>query len=159
MRKTFARVLADIADKDDRVFLLTADLGYHVLEEFIERHPDKYLNVGVAECAMVGMATGMAREGFVPYCYSIATFAVFRPFEFIRNGPVEHDLPVRIVGAGRLDEYGHAGQTHWPFGAVNALGAIGLKCYAPMDNSHLETSLEYWHSINSEPFFLSLSKA
>lgn len=157
MRKTFARVLADIADTDPRVFLLTADLGYHVLDEFWERHPTRWLNVGVAECAMIGAATGMAKEGLVPYCYSIGTFAAFRPFEFIRNGPVAHDLPVRIVGVGRRDEYGHAGQTHWPLNDTNALALIGLATYSPYDSAYLEDNLARWHA-HPEPFYLSLSK-
>ncbi len=62
---------------------------------------------------MVGIATGLAEAGFVPFVYSIATFATMRPYEFIRNGPVLHDLPVRIVGVGGGFDYGHNGITHF----------------------------------------------
>ena len=84
-----------------------------VLEPFSERFPDRFFNVGVAEQNMVGIATGLAEAGFVPFVYSIATFASMRPYEFIRNGPVLHDLPVRIVGVGGGFDYGHNGITHF----------------------------------------------
>lgn len=112
MRTTFVRELAEIASTDERVILLTADLGYTVLEEFADRNPRQFFNVGVAEQNMLGVATGLAEAGFIPFVYSIATFATLRPYEFIRNGPVLHGLPVRIVGVGGGFEYGAAGPTH-----------------------------------------------
>src|ERR1700730_9083477 len=83
-----------------------------VMEPFRERFPDRFINVGVAEQNMIGIATGLADAGLLPYAYSIATFAALRPFEFIRNGPVLHHLPVRVVGMGMGFEYGSAGPTH-----------------------------------------------
>jgi transketolase len=62
---------------------------------------------------MLGLATGLAEAGFVPYAYSIATFASMRAYEFLRNGPVLHELPVRIVGMGGGLDYGHNGVTHY----------------------------------------------
>src|SRR5215207_10205432 len=106
MRPQFAQGILELADRDDRVVLLTGDLGYTVLEPFAERFPDRFYNVGVAEQNMVGLATGLAEAGFVPFCYSIATFGTLRPYEFIRNGPLAHDLPVRIVGVGGGFDYG-----------------------------------------------------
>src|SRR5881296_3546916 len=100
MRGAFVRTLVELADEDRRVALLTGDLGYMALEPFAERFPDRFFNVGVAEQNMVGIATGLAEAGYVPYVYSIATFATLRPYEFIRNGPVHQRLPVRVVGVG-----------------------------------------------------------
>ncbi len=97
MRATFARILSELAEKDERVVLLTGDLGFTVLEPFRDKFPKRFFNVGVAEQNMVGVATGMAEAGMVPFCYSIGTFASLRPFEFIRNGPVLHNLPVRMM--------------------------------------------------------------
>ena len=102
-----------LADADERVMLLTGDLGFTVLEEFSGRHPDRFINCGVSEQNMLGVATGLAEAGFVPFAYSIATFATLRPYEFIRNGPALHDLPVRIVGVGGGFDYGHNGVTHF----------------------------------------------
>ena len=106
VRATFVRTLVELAEEDERIVLLTGDLGFTVVEPFAERFPDRFFNVGVAEQNMVGVATGLAEAGFVPFVYSIATFATLRPYEFIRNGPVLHHLPVRVVGVGGGLEYG-----------------------------------------------------
>jgi transketolase len=113
MRKAFAEALVELAGRDERVVLLTGDLGYTVLEPFAERFPDRFYNVGVAEQNLVGLATGLAEAGLVPFCYSIATFGSLRPYEFVRNGPLAHDLPVRIVGVGGGFDYGENGLTHY----------------------------------------------
>jgi transketolase len=113
MRKAFAEALVALAEEDERVVLLTGDLGYTVLEPFAERFPDRFFNVGVAEQNMVGLATGLADAGYTPFCYSIATFGTLRPYEFIRNGPLAHDLPVRIVGVGGGFDYGENGLSHY----------------------------------------------
>src|SRR5881394_3432858 len=113
MRGAFVRTLVELADEDRRIALLTGDLGYMALEPFMERHPDRFFNVGVAEQNMVGVATGLAEAGFVPFVYSIAPFATLRQFEFIRNGPVAHNLPVRVVSVGGGLEYAHNGHSHF----------------------------------------------
>src|SRR5579872_6006431 len=113
MRSTFIKTLADLAESDKRIILLTADLGYNALEPFVQQFPNRYINVGVAEQNMIGIATGLAEAGFIPFVYSIVTFATLRPYEFIRNGPVLHRLPVRIVGVGTGFEYSHNGASHY----------------------------------------------
>jgi len=113
MRAAFVRTLIEEAERDDRIMLLTGDLGFMALEPFRERFPDRFFNMGVAEQNMIGVATGLADAGYTPFCYSIVPFAVLRPFEFIRNGPVLHGLPVRIIGIGGGFEYGTAGPTHF----------------------------------------------
>ena len=113
MRTAFVQALVDLADRDPAIVLLTGDLGYTVLEPFSERFPDRFFNVGVAEQNMLGLATGLAANGFKPYAYSIATFASMRPYEFLRNGAVLHQLPVRVVGIGSGVDYGHNGITHY----------------------------------------------
>jgi transketolase len=104
--------LVELADGDDRVFLVTGDLGWNVVERFADAHPDRFLNAGVAEANMAGIATGLALAGFVPFVYSIATFSSMRCYEQVRNGAVLHHLPVRVVGIGGGYAYGHAGPTH-----------------------------------------------
>lgn len=113
MRNEFVNELVKLAETDERVMLLTGDLGFMVLEEFEQRFPDRFVNCGVGEQNMLGVATGLAEAGFVPFAYSIATFATLRPYEFIRNGPALHELPVRIVGVGGGFDYGHNGVTHF----------------------------------------------
>jgi transketolase len=134
MRGAFVRGLVEVAAADARVLLLTGDLGYMVLEPFSDAFPDRFLNAGVAEQNMLGVATGLAEAGFIPFVYSIATFATLRPYEFIRNGPVWHRLPVRIVGIGGGFEYGPQGVSHH---ALEDLGLMrlqpGLTVVAPAD--------------------------
>jgi transketolase len=113
MRTALIDALLEIAETDPKVFLLTADLGFTVVERFARKHPDRFLNVGVAEANMIGIAAGLASRGYTPYCYSIATFASMRGYEQIRNGPLLHELPVRVIGIGGGFAYGHAGVTHF----------------------------------------------
>lgn len=134
MRGAFIRTLTELAEGDDRIIFLTGDLGFSVVEPFAERFPDRFVNAGVAEQNMVGVATGLAEAGMIPFVYSIATFASLRPYEFIRNGPILHQLPVRMVGVGGGFEYGHAGPTHH---GVEDVGVMrlqhGLTVVAPAD--------------------------
>jgi transketolase len=142
VRGTFAKTLADIAIDDRRVLLLTADLGFMALEPFSGAVPRQFYNVGVAEQNMIGVATGLAESGYIPFCYSIITFASLRPYEFIRNGPVLHHLPVRIVGVGAGFEYGHAGSTHHGVEDAAALRAMaGLTIISPADFEQTRTAL------------------
>lgn len=113
MRVTFAETLAELAASDRRIVLLTGDVGFMALDAFVTQHPDRFFNAGVAEQNMIGLATGLAEAGFIPFVYSITPFAVLRPYEFIRNGPVMHRLPVRIVGVGAGVEYGMNGFSHY----------------------------------------------
>ena len=142
MRQAFVQTLTELAAADARIVLLTGDLGYMSLEPFAERHPDRFVNVGVAEQNMVGLATGLAEAGLIPFVYSIAPFAVLRPYEFIRNGPVQHQLPVRIVGVGGGFEYATNGLSHYGLEdlAVTRLQP-GLTVIAPADHEQARTAL------------------
>jgi transketolase len=142
MRGTFVKVICELAETDRRIVLLTGDLGYTVLEPFRDRFPDRFYNVGVAEQNMVGLATGIAEAGMIPFCYSIGTFASLRPFEFIRNGPVLHHLPVRVVGLGAGFEYGTAGPTHYSLEDIGVMRTQpGLAIVAPADFEQTATAL------------------
>jgi len=142
MRAAFVAALIEAAAADDRVLLLTGDLGYTVIEPFAERFPTRYFNVGVAEQDLVGVATGLAASGYVPFVYSIATFMSLRPYEFIRNGPIHHRLPVRIVAIGGGFEYGTAGHTHHALEDVGLMRMQpGLTIVAPADHRQAATAI------------------
>lgn len=141
MRATFVRALIDLAAADPRVVLLVGDLGYTVIEPFAEAHPKRFFNVGVAEQNMIGLATGLAESGFIPYVYSIATFAALRPYEFIRNGPILHQLRVRVVGVGGGFEYGAAGASHHALEDVAVMRTQpGMAVIAPADHQQAATA-------------------
>jgi transketolase len=158
VRRAFVDALVALADEDPRVVLLTGDLGFFAIEPFIERFPDRFFNAGVAEQNMVGMATGMAEAGYVPFVYSIATFATLRPYEFIRNGPVLHHLPVRIVGIGAGLDYGHNGITHYAVEDVAVLRPLpGLSIIAPADDLQTEQAVQATRDLKG-PVYLRLAK-
>jgi len=158
MRGTLARTLAELAKHRDDIVLLTADLGFMALEPFSDAVPSRFINAGVSEQNMIGVATGLASAGLKPYAYSIATFAALRPFEFIRNGPVLHDLPVRIVGVGAGYEYGAAGPTHHCLEDIAVFRPYtNLTLISPADSAQARTAfvdtVDYPH-----PIYFRLSK-
>jgi transketolase len=140
VRTAFVETLMELAEEDERVFLLTADLGWSVLERFASRYPRRFLNVGVAEANMIGVATGLAMTGFVPWVYSIATFASMRCYEQTRNGPLLNAQPIRIVGIGGGYAYGHGGPTHHALEDLTlARLQPGLAAIAPADPTQMRS--------------------
>jgi transketolase len=159
MRKAFAQALVDLAERDERVVLLTGDLGYTVLEPFAERFPDRFVNVGVAEQNMVGVATGLAEAGYTPFCYSIATFGSLRPYEFVRNGPAAHDLPVRIVGIGGGFDYGENGLSHYALEDVAVMRVQPrVTVLAPADDDQARATVALTRDAPG-PAYLRIAKA
>jgi len=143
MRRAFIKMLVDLAEDDSRILLLTGDLGYMAVEPFADKFPERFFNVGVAEQNLVGLATGLAEAGFIPFIYSIVPFAVLRPYEFIRNGPILHQLPVRIVGMGGGLEYSTNGATHYGIEDVGVLRIQpGITVIAPADFKQASTALK-----------------
>ncbi len=158
MRRSFVHTLIDLAEHDPRVMLLTGDLGFMVFEPFIDRFPDRFFNVGVAEQNMVGVATGLAEAGFVPFVYSIVTFATLRAYEFIRNGPIFHHLPVRVVGMGGGFEYGPAGPSHHGIEDVAVMRTQpAMTVVAPADHAQAATAIRACWDLPG-PVYLRLGK-
>ena len=158
MRRAFIRTLVDLAKDDERIVLMTGDLGYTVVEPFAERFPSRFFNVGVAEQNLLGLATGLAESGFVPFVYSMTTFVVLRAYEFIRNGPIAHRLPVRIVGIGGGFEYASAGFTHFGVDDVGVLRVQpGLTIIAPADHAQAASALRATWSLVG-PFYYRIGK-
>ena len=143
MRQSFIRTLTELAEKDSRITLMTADLGYMVVEEFREKYSDRFFNVGVAEQNMLGLSTGLAGSSdIIPFVYSMATFVTLRPYEFIRNGPVFHNLKVRIIGVGGGFEYGAAGHTHFGIEDVGVMRIQpGITVIVPADFKQARSAL------------------
>ena len=158
MRSTFIHTLVEIARLDARIVLLTGDLGYLAIEPFIDQFPDRFFNIGVAEQDMVGIATGLAESGFMPFVYSIVPFAVLRPYEFIRNGPIMHQFPVRIVGIGGGMEYGTNGATHYGLEDIGLMRLHpGMTVIVPADYEQAKTSLNATWNLPG-PVYYRLSK-
>jgi len=112
MRTAFLRSLVRLAEEDQRVHLIVGDLGFGVVESFAQRFPDRFLNVGVAEQNMTGVAAGMALSGKIVFTYSIANFPILRCLEQLRNDVCYHNTNVKVVSVGGGLAYGSLGSTH-----------------------------------------------
>jgi len=112
MRTTFINTLIKLAEKDKTIYLLTGDLGFSVLENFAQKFPERFINCGVAEQNMMGVAAGLALSGKKPYVYSIVPFVTMRCLEQIRNDVCYQNLDVKIIGVGGGLSYGSLGTTH-----------------------------------------------
>jgi transketolase len=158
MRRAFIESLVELGKHDERIVLLTGDLGFAALEPFAEAFPRRFFNVGVAEQNMIAVATGLADAGYIPYAYSISTFASMRAYEFVRNGPVLHNLPVRIVGIGEGVDYSHNGMTHYALEDVALMRVQpGLAVVAPADDRHVRPMLQAVQALPG-PAYIRLSK-
>lgn len=132
MRNDFFDILMRSMEKDPSLFLLVADMGRGLVEKFAERFPDRFVNVGICEQNMIGVAAGLCNAGFRPFCYTISNFAVHRCLEQIRNDICLHNYPVTIVGTSTGYDNGLLGPTHQ---VIDDFGCIkpfpNMRVYSP----------------------------
>jgi transketolase len=159
MRTAFINELMVQARRHPEIFLVVGDLGFSVIEPFAAEFPDRYLNAGVAEQNMTGVAAGLASEGYHVFTYSIANFPTLRCLEQIRNDIAYHRLPVTVVSVGAGFAYGNLGYSHH---AVQDLGILRtlpeLTVLSPADPGETRESLQ-WLAQNPGPSYLRLGKA
>ena len=143
MRNIFIKELIDLADKDPDIFLIVGDLGYGVIEEFQNKFPERFLNVGVAEQNMIGVAAGLAKSGYKVFVYSIANFPTFRCLEQIRNDVLYHSLNVTIVAVGAGFSYGTAGYSHHAVEDLSIIRSLrDVKIFSPANAQEIKGSLK-----------------
>ena len=160
MRDAFADAIYDAAKADPRVCVVVADISpAGSMERFRADFPDRFVNVGVAEQVMIGVAAGMALRGMRPFCYTIAPFALFRPLEFIRCDLAYQRLPVVVVGMGAGLSYGALGPTHHATEDVEVACAVPeLAVVAPCDPPDVRAAVR-WCLRQSGPVYVRLGKA
>ena len=124
MKKAFIKTLTELAEKDESVYLLTGDLGFAVFEDFAKKFPKRFINCGVAEQNMIGVAAGLALSEKKVYVYSIVPFVTMRCFEQIRNDICYQNLDVKIIGIGRGFAYGDLGATHYAIEDIAVLRSL-----------------------------------
>lgn len=112
MRDKFIETLTDLVAENPQIMIITGDLGFGVLDDFIDKYPRNFLNAGVAEQNMTGIATGLALEGRIVFTYSIANFTILRCLEQIRNDACYHQANVNVVSVGGGFSYGSLGFSH-----------------------------------------------
>lgn len=112
MRRPFIETITEFAEKDHRIILIIGDVGFSFIEPFRQRFPKQYLNVGVLEQSMMGIAAGMARMGWKPYVYTMRNFIAFRPYEQVRNDIAFGNANVKLFGVTGSAAYKFLGFSH-----------------------------------------------
>jgi len=158
MRKECIELLAQEMTTQSDVIVLTADLGFGILDPIKNAFQDRFYNVGAAEQLMIGAAVGLAEQGKIPVCYSMSSFILYRPFEFLRNYVNTENIPVKLIGSGRDKDYSHDGMSHWAHDDEQVLSCLpNIKIYKPKSIAELEDSFnEFLHS--KEPAYLNLTR-
>jgi transketolase len=133
MRAEFAQAMVALFETRKNAVFITGDLGYMALEGVARAYGERFINAGVAEQNAVSVAAGLAREGHLPWVYSMAAFTVLRPFQQIRDNVCLHDLPVKLVGNGGGYGYGIMGATHHALEDIGAMRALpNMRLYLPL---------------------------
>ena len=159
MRAALSKVLVNLAKKDSNVILLTGDHGYSLFDDFRRECPSQYINAGVAEQNMVGVASGLARLGFRPIVYGLSAFIPIRVLEQIKLDVALDNLPIIFIGDGAGFVYSHLGSSHQSLEDIACTRAIpNLSIYSPADRFELTQCMELAYRENS-PIYLRLGKA
>lgn len=161
MRNKFADVFYELGKADPRLCVVVADISpAGSIAKFRTEFPDRFVNTGVAEQIMIGMVAGMAQRGLKPFAYTIATFTLYRPFEFVRNDLCYQNLPVTVVGIGGGVTYSTLGSTHHAQEDVALACSIpNLSVIAPCDPSEAEAATRWCANQEIGPVYLRLGKA
>jgi transketolase len=159
MRNAFINELVTLARVHPQIALIVGDLGYSVIEPFADEFPDRFINAGVAEQNMTGLAAGMASEGYHVFTYSIANFPTFRCAEQIRNDVAYHQLPLTVVAVGGGLAYGALGYSHHAVQDYALMRTLPhMLIAAPGDPMETRACMRYIVN-NPGPSYLRLGKA
>jgi len=161
MRNAFARTLYEAGKADPRIAIVVADISpAGSMVQFREEFPERFINVGVAEQAMIGICAGLALRGLRPFAYTIATFAFYRAFEMVRDDLCYQGLPVTVVGIGGGVAYSMLGGTHHAQEDVALATALpNMTVLAPSDPAEVEAATRHCAVRSGSPVYLRLGKA
>ena len=109
MRRVFGKQICDLAEKDKKIILIVGDIGFRVFDEFRDRFKDRFFNLGICEQSIIGVASGLALQGFKPWVYTITPFLIERPFEQIKLDVDQQNINIKLVG---FSDYPTLGPTH-----------------------------------------------
>lgn len=161
MRNTFSETLYECAKADPNIFIVVADISpAGSMAKFQQEYPERFINVGVAEQVMIGMAAGLALKGCQPFAYTIATFSLYRPFEMVRDDLGYQNLPVTVVGMGAGVIYSTLGGTHHTQEDIAIAGAIpNMQILAPCDPLECIDATRHCATQKKGPIYLRIGKA
>lgn len=159
MRAAFSKAIVDAAKADPKILLLTGDHGYALFDDFRKALPDQFINAGIAEQNMVGVAAGLAKAGFKPIVYGLAAFVPVRVLEQIKIDICYENLPVILMGDGAGLVYSHLGTSHQSTEDIACTRAIpGLTVLSPGDRFEMEATMTLAFSLNS-PVYIRMGKS
>ena len=159
MRAAFSEVLVRLAKADSNVLLLTGDHGYALFDDFRRECPTQYINAGIAEQNMVGMAAGLARAGFRPFVYGLSAFIPVRVVEQIKLDIAHDKLPVVLIGDGAGFVYSHLGTSHQSTEDIACTRAIpDLSVYSPADRFEVTACMDMAYQAKV-PVYLRMGKS
>ena len=153
MRNTFIEEIIKKIDNDDKVLFLCADIGWQ-FKKIRDKHPNNYINTGINEQGLVGLAAGLAHEGFKPYVYGITSYLMERALEFVKLDVVANKENVKIIGFG---DYPNSGITHQTPYDTKLCDLIGLDYYTPQSKNGLIKCLDEMYKLD-KPHFLKLKR-
>ena len=159
MRKAFIETLEKLCEVDNNIFLLSADLGFKLFDRFRKKYPDKFLNMGIAEPNMIGIAAGLALSGKKVYCYSMIPFLIMRCVEHIRIDVCYNALDVRLIGVGCGLTYGPEGVTHHAIEDLAMMRSLpNMTVVAPGDPCEVSACIDE-SSYYKGPMFIRLGRS
>jgi transketolase len=159
MRDAFVRKLIEFARNDDSVYLITSDTGFMVLDEFQKLFPERFLNIGISEANMIGVAAGLALSRKKVFVYAIVPFVTMRCFEQVRVDLCYQNLPVKLIGIGGGLTYGTAGSTHHSIEDIAVMGCLpNMNVLCPGDPIEVEGLMEESLKLTG-PSYLRLGKS
>ncbi len=153
MRRRFGKIITELADKDEKIYLIVGDIGYRVFDDFKEQHPDRFINMGICEQSIIGVSAGMALEGLKPWVYTITPFLIERPFEQIKLDIDQQNVNVKLVGYA---DYQTLGPTHTELNGKKLMQLFtNITSFFPTDGDETQT-MTYQAYKKNGPAFISL---
>jgi transketolase len=153
LRRSFGKLICDLANNDDKIVLLVGDIGYGIFDEFRKKHPKKFFNMGICEQSLIGTSAGMALEGLKPWVYTITPFLIERPFEQIKLDINQQKVNVNLVGYA---DYPTLGPTHAELNAKKLMQLFNnIKSYYPKNSKDTKKFILEAYK-NKGPNFISL---
>ena len=153
MRRTFGKIITELADKDEKIFVMVGDIGYRVFDDFREKHPDRFINMGICEQSIIGVSAGMALEGLKPWVYTITPFLIERPFEQVKLDIDQQNVDVKLVG---FADYPTLGPTHTELNGKKLMQMFNnITSFFPKNGDETQT-MTYQAYEKYGPAFISL---
>jgi len=159
MRNAFCASFCEAALADPKIYLVVADISPPGIAEFVSRFPERYINVGIAEQAMIGVAAGLALQGKRPFVHTIAAFSLYRPFEMVRDDLAYQNLPVTVVGMGAGIIYSNLGATHHTLEDVAVASALpNMQVISPCDPLECIEATRWCAEKSQSPVYLRIGR-